>query len=89
MKKLIFSCVVIAALSSVAFFVDASKQIPELTPAQLANIEALAKGDDYSGKPCYVNGEYNADWPETLVCDSPCKMKPWKPSLFPTLSYCL
>ena len=40
MKKLIFCGVAIAVLSTVAFFAAASKKTPELSPTQLANIEA-------------------------------------------------
>lgn len=45
MKKMIFSVVAIATLSSAAFFLTGNKLTTELTPIQLANIEALANGE--------------------------------------------
>ena len=49
MKKWILCGVAIAVLSTVAFFAAASKQTPELSPTQLANIEALAKDEGGMG----------------------------------------
>jgi hypothetical protein len=53
----------------------------------LQNIEALTD-DEFTGKPCYSEGKYDIEKPEALVCDSPCKMKPWNTPLWGGVSYC-
>ncbi len=60
---------------------------------ELANVEALARDEGnssspMSGDPCYSDGKYNGDYPETVVCDKPCKVKPWKPDFWGSISYC-
>ncbi len=63
----------------------------DFSEIQLANIEALTN-NEYSGKACWAKGSYDIDYPEALVCDTPCKMKPWNPPLFGSwfggMSYC-
>ena len=65
MKKLLKCGVAIATLSSIAFFAAASKQTLELSPTQLANIEALAE-DEGSGEivKCYCK----INWFSPNVC---------------------
>lgn len=58
-----------------------------LSEIQLANVEALVD-NEYSGKSCWSDGKYDADYPDALVCDNPCKMKPWNPPMFGGKSYC-
>lgn len=78
MKKLIFCGITIAILSLVAFFASGKQQISELTPTQLANIEALSEYEhpDYenycytycknrSGYVCYINLSNGI----TIYCD--------------------
>lgn len=88
MKKLFFSGIAIVTLSTAAFFATNFCQTDEFTPLQLANIEALATEESYSGQPCYSGGEYDSTKPRALVCDVPCVMKPWNPPLFGGVSKC-
>lgn len=90
MNKKILLPVAIAALMGVAYLAKpATAQTEGFSDIQLANVEALASEEDYYGKTCWSKGEYDVDYPDALVCDNPCKMKPWNPPIFGGKSTCM
>lgn len=89
MKKSIMIPTAIAVLMSVAVsFGHFAKTDDGLSDLQLANAEALADDDEYSGKPCYNEGKYDYNWPDALVCGTPCQMQPWNPPMWGGVSHC-
>ena len=69
MKKWIFCGVAIIVLSTVEFFTAASKETPELSPTQLANIEALAEDEGTPVGDCYLSASFNGEPGWYVFCD--------------------
>ena len=83
MKKKIFGVALIAAMALAAGWnFNQSKNEVELSDLALANVEALASGEDTSGKICFYPGTSNYD--ELIPCDAAypnigkCKERQWR-----------
>lgn len=74
MNKKILKIVFSSAFALVAGYnVYASQQNAEMSDLAMANVEALASGENIgSGDPCW-NADYDADKPKAVKCGTPCK----------------
>lgn len=74
MKKNLLKVVFATMFTLVAGYTAYSSQKSEITLSGLAmaNVEALANGEDTgAGSPCY-KGSYNSNLPEATKCAHPC-----------------
>lgn len=90
MKKNILKLVFASAFALVAgYSVYASQQEVEMSDLAMANVEALASGENIGpGDPCW-NADYDADKPKAVKCGSPCKYEPLNIHWWSGTSYCL
>lgn len=66
---MIFSCVAIVLLSLAIFFAAENKQHINLTPTQLANIEALSQTEGTAVGDCYISSPFNGEAGWYVFCD--------------------
>ena len=83
MKKKIFGAVFITAMAIIAGWnFNQSKNETQLLDLAMANVEALASGEDTSVKICFYPGTSNYD--ELIPCDAAypnigkCKERQWR-----------
>lgn len=90
MKKNILKLVFASVSALVAgYSVYASQQEVEMSDLAMANVEALASGENIvSGDPCW-NANYDADKPKAVKCGTPCKHEPLDIHWWSRTSYCL
>lgn len=90
MNKKILKIVFSSAFALVAgYSVYASQQNAEMSDLAMANVEALASGENIgSGDPCW-NADYDADKPKAVKCGTPCKYEPLDIHWWSGTSYCL
>ena len=90
MKKNILKLVFASVSALVAgYSVYASQQEVEMSDLAMANVEALASGENIgSGDPCW-NVNYDADKPKAVKCGTPCKYEPLNIHWWSGTFYCL
>ena len=73
MNKKVFKVAFVAAIALVSVInVFNAQKSDVLSDIALANVEALASGEDTgAGSPCY-KGSYNSNFPEATKCANPC-----------------